>query len=119
MAEHELKVWPSYFAAIRDGTKRFEWRKDDRGYRVGDALVLREWSPDTETYTGEVERREVTYIARGAFGIPADFCIMSIGPEGVAPCGGSRCFKRDDGRWCHSSKSYDSCAVEREGKGHG
>ena len=29
-----------------------------------------------------------------------------------APCGGSRCYKTDLG-WTHSSKSYDSCCVNR------
>jgi hypothetical protein len=34
------------------------------------------------------------------------------GAEGAAPCGGSRCY-RADGAWIHSSKSYDSCGVNR------
>lgn len=51
MATHELKCWPKFFEAIRDGSKTFEIRKDDRDYRVGDMLVLREWNPLTEAYT--------------------------------------------------------------------
>lgn len=45
--DHELKIWPMYYEAVIDGRKKFELRKDDRGgYKVGDTLKLREWSPD-------------------------------------------------------------------------
>ena len=39
---HELKTWPQFFDSIVDGTKTFELRKDDRGFEVGDAVLLRE-----------------------------------------------------------------------------
>jgi hypothetical protein len=42
---HELKCWPEYFHAIRSGRKKFELRKDDRGFAIGDLLVLREFIP--------------------------------------------------------------------------
>ncbi len=50
MATHELKVIPPYFAALVDGIKTFEVRKNDRAYQKGDMLELREWHPD-ETNT--------------------------------------------------------------------
>lgn len=59
--EHELKCWPEFFQAILDGTKRFEWRYDDRGFAEGDTLWLREWNPDTKTYSGRDMRVRVTY----------------------------------------------------------
>ena len=43
MTIHELKIWPQYFDAIASGIKTFEVRKDDRGFAVGDTLVLKEW----------------------------------------------------------------------------
>jgi uncharacterized protein DUF3850 len=42
---HDIKCWPEAFVALADGTKTFEWRRDDRGYRVGDLLMIREWDP--------------------------------------------------------------------------
>ncbi len=48
---HELKCWPVPFAAMRDGTKRFEFRKDDRNYQVGDVLQNREWMPPVDGET--------------------------------------------------------------------
>lgn len=46
MTTHDLKVHPQYFAALANGSKPFEARKDDRGYAVGDTLRLHEWDPD-------------------------------------------------------------------------
>jgi len=59
---HELKCWPEYFRPIIEGRKRFEYRLDDRGYRVGDRLTLREWLPGQGEYTGHVAEVQVTYV---------------------------------------------------------
>lgn len=42
---HNLKVWPEFFDEIMAGNKTFEIRYNDRDYRVGDLLVLREFQP--------------------------------------------------------------------------
>ncbi len=77
--QHQLKVWPEPFDALADGTKLFEFRKDERSYRVGDELVLDEWDPDDERYTGRSLRRTITYLLRGpAFGIPQGFICLSL-----------------------------------------
>ncbi len=81
---HELKTWPNAYDAIKNWTKRFEWRRDDRGYEVGDILELHRWDPATRYATGPdypSQRVRVTYILRGQFGVPPDFCVMSIAPE--------------------------------------
>lgn len=92
---HELKCHPGPFAALLNGTKPFEWRKDDRDYQVGDTLRLMEWdpglrpsSPDAKEehgveceligYTGHVLYRTVTYIIREGYGIPQGYCIMGL-----------------------------------------
>lgn len=59
---HELKIQPEYFNAVLMGTKTFEIRKNDRGYKVGDMLILKEWVLGTRTYTGKELARKVTYI---------------------------------------------------------
>lgn len=38
---HRLKVFGKYADAIMDGTKTFEIRKNDRGYKVGDKIVFK------------------------------------------------------------------------------
>lgn len=92
---HELKTWPEPFAAVLAGTKRHEIRVDDRGYAVGDVLVLKEWDPTPTPqpvtawsivmvdrpigYTGRVLTVRVTYLTPGgAWGLPAGLCVMSI-----------------------------------------
>jgi hypothetical protein len=60
---HELKTWPEYYSAVLEGTKTFEYRRDDRGFKVGDVLHLREWVPSTG-YTGREMRRRVAYLLR-------------------------------------------------------
>ena len=42
---HELKILPEYFEALASGTKTFEIVLNDREYKVGDLLILREWTP--------------------------------------------------------------------------
>ncbi len=69
MTEHELKTWPEYFAAVWDGRKTFELRRDDgRGFAVGDVLWLREWRPTDQEYTDRHVRARVTYVLRGTAG---------------------------------------------------
>src|SRR5262249_25106627 len=65
MATHELKSWPEPFQAVWTGRKRAEFRRDDRGYGVGDRLELREWDPATGEYTGFRLTARVTHLARG------------------------------------------------------
>ena len=40
MTKHTLKLNDRYFDAVVNGTKTFEIRKDDRGFRVGDTLEM-------------------------------------------------------------------------------
>ena len=81
---HELKTWANAWEAVRDGRKRFEWRLDDRGFEVGDELVLRRWQPGVPEHNqGLFEHLpalhcRVTYILRGLFNIPPGYCVMSI-----------------------------------------
>ncbi|BDX40303.1 hypothetical protein K6D_03770 [Enterococcus faecium] len=39
---HELKILPEYFEAVTSGRKQFETRRNDRNFKVGSQLILRE-----------------------------------------------------------------------------
>ena len=76
---HELKCWPAYFSAILAGTKTFEIRTNDRGFQVGDELLLKEWDPTTELYSGREIIVEVPYITTSCQAMPpSNFVVMSI-----------------------------------------
>jgi hypothetical protein len=62
--QHTLKCWPAGFAALAEGTKTLELRPDDRGYAVGDTLLLREWDPTTTAYTERALTATVTHVLR-------------------------------------------------------
>lgn len=61
MKVHQLKLRTAYFKAQANGQKTFEIRFNDRDYRVGDVVVLREF--DGEKLTGRKVCREITYIS--------------------------------------------------------
>ena len=73
---HELKPRREFFDYVRFGIKKFEIRKDDRGFNVGDTLVLKEID-EAGNETGRYLLRKVVYIYRGEFCLPG-YCVMSI-----------------------------------------
>ena len=80
---HDLKTLPEFFGPVRRGEKRFEVRRDDRAFRKGDILRLREW--DGTAYTGRSTDVRVTYVLEDAerFGLMTAYVVLSIEP--VAP----------------------------------
>ncbi len=83
-AIHILKVWPNFFHALGTREKWFELRKNDRNYRVGDVLILREYVPESSTYTGQVLVRWVRAVWRvdtlpGLVGTPPnEYAILEL-----------------------------------------
>ena len=74
---HTLKIQPKYFQAVVDGLKCFEVRKNDRGYKVGDELFLKEFE-DNE-FTGRSVEKTITYILPGGeFGIDTNYVILGL-----------------------------------------
>jgi hypothetical protein len=88
---HRLKIWPFEFAAVADGRKTFDIRRNDRGYAVGDILTLAEWEPDPGRYTGRCQRVQVVYLLAGPaaerFGLAPEHVAMGITRLGrIRPC---------------------------------
>jgi len=109
MTEHSLKCAPEYFQALWDGAKTAELRRDDRGFAVGDVVVLMEWDEATAkriydvwqdhwtgaftaiavvcaehdaaeaAYTGRRIRRTITHITRGAPWLCEGYVMLSLG----------------------------------------
>jgi hypothetical protein len=79
VSDHRLKTWPEHFNAIMCDLKTFEVRQDDRGFGVGDTLMLEEYCPRRRQYSGRHLTRKVTHILRGGqFGIEDGYVVMSL-----------------------------------------
>lgn len=75
-AKHELKIVQEYFKAVKDGRKKFEIRKNDRDYNVGDILVLLEYDKYYEAFTGEKITVEITYLT--GYAQQNDYVVLGI-----------------------------------------
>lgn len=78
MKVHNLKVNNIYFQELIINKKKFEIRKNDRDYKVGDILHLREF--DNEFYSGRYIDREITYILESCpeHGLMDGYVILSL-----------------------------------------
>lgn len=59
---HMLKILPEFLAPLSTKEKNFEVRYNDRDYKVGDLLILQEWNPQWEIYTGRWLCAQISYI---------------------------------------------------------
>jgi ASC-1-like (ASCH) protein len=62
--KHEKKIMPEYFQKILDGKKTYELRLADWECNEGDILILQEWNPDTQQFTGRTLEKIVTYVGK-------------------------------------------------------
>lgn len=58
------KILPEYFDAIVSGKKNYELRLNDFEVQEGDVLLLEEWNPETQQYTGRSIKKRVTYVGK-------------------------------------------------------
>ena len=85
---HELQLWTPCFQAVAAGTKPFDVRENDADFQVGDALLIREYDPDDQTYSGQTLLRWVSYVMPGgAFGVEAGWCVLGLGSVAPLPAG--------------------------------
>jgi hypothetical protein len=121
---HELKTDPDAFDAVAAGQKTHEIRKDDRGFAVGDQLLLRRtrytgaqmhMRPEhcPLEYTGAQELRIVSHIQHG-YGLSDGWVILSFAaPAALASVEGEPSqavyqLQKADGSWIDQAKgSYD------------
>lgn len=64
MATIKKKIWPDYFDLVVAGKKKFDMRVADFDINEGDILLLEEWDPNTEKYTGRTVEKKAGYIAK-------------------------------------------------------
>ncbi len=69
MKIHFIKSWPEFFSRVVKGEKPWEIRLDDRGYQIGDQVVMEEYSPTTCTYTGAWVQGSIVYMHSEVMGL--------------------------------------------------
>lgn len=83
--EHVLKTDHVVFQDVLDGNKTFEIRFNDRGYQVGDLVILKETEFTGEqmksgqplVYTGREIQKRISYVLSG-YGLHEGWVILGI-----------------------------------------
>lgn len=84
MMIHRLKLDVRWFESVVRGDKTFEIRKNDRGFKVGDCLILKEVETDSDgstSYTGnEIVAKITSILTADDFpaGLKEGYVILSI-----------------------------------------
>jgi uncharacterized protein DUF3850 len=79
MTTHQLKTLPEYWEALAAGIKTFDVRPDDRGFAVGDTLVLYRFDPAAASQECPELTFRVGYILGGGqFGVKAGYVILGL-----------------------------------------
>jgi len=77
---HNLKTVNPFFELVKNRTKRYEIRKNDRNFQVGDFLLLEEFIMTGKQITGRKIIVIITNILQDEikFCLKPDFCVLSI-----------------------------------------
>lgn len=73
---HEIKLAELYYEDVKSGKKTFELRKNDRGYKIGDALLMTEYAGGNPT--GRTIYADIIYILEGYTGLQEGYAILGI-----------------------------------------
>lgn len=76
VATHVLKTLPKFFDKVAEGTKTAELRKNDRGFKVGDYVML--IRADGSSKPASFTRRISHIVEGGQYGLAQDFCMLSL-----------------------------------------
>lgn len=60
--KHVIKIYPIYFDKVIKGLKKAELRNNDRDYKPRDIVVMREWCPNKQSYTGNSVTVKITCV---------------------------------------------------------
>lgn len=58
------KAWPDFFNKMLSGEKKFDIRLADFNCNQGDILILEEYDPKTNKYTGRKLEKRITYVTK-------------------------------------------------------
>ncbi len=75
MKVHEIKIAPKWYAMVLVGQKPWELRVNDRNYKQGDFLFMREW--ENGQYTEREILVKVVAVAEHLPYLPEDVVIMT------------------------------------------
>lgn len=59
---HFLKIMPLYFKAVLDKSKTFEIRKNDRRFKEGEYVLLKEYDVVSESFTGREIMKRIGFV---------------------------------------------------------
>lgn len=74
--EHDIKLAAMWYDDVASGKKKFELRKNDRHYKVGDKLAMHEVKDGEET--GRIIKAQIAYMLEDYTGLQENFCILGI-----------------------------------------
>lgn len=74
---HDVKLGTTFFDDVKTGRKTFELRKNDRGYKEGDTIVLHEYKDGTTT--GRTITKKIVYMLEDFAGLEDGYCILGLG----------------------------------------
>ena len=74
---HDVKLGTTFFDDVKTGRKTFELRKNDRGYKEGDTIVLHEYKDGTTT--GRTIAKKIVYMLEDFTGLEDGYCILGLG----------------------------------------
>ena len=74
---HDVKLGTTFFDDVKTGRKTFELRKNDRGYKEGDIIVMHEYKDGTTT--GRTIEKKIVYMLEDFTGLEDGYCILGLG----------------------------------------
>ncbi len=114
MQAHELKTEPKFFERVLQGHKKFELRFNDRGYRLGDLLILREFDT-VDGYTSRTLVASVKYLTDYKRALRPGYVAMSLSrPRGIIWEAAADMLERVNGKsgsfpWCEQGHTQMEC----------